>query len=113
MRTLKPAIAALTSTNSRHIGRTRRTIVGSTLTKLRLSLWTKSPLCACCGRFIDYPAGFELDHIVPLANGGTDRVDNMQLLCVWYDVDGSKRGCHIDKTAAEAANGWGGGREKC
>lgn len=38
----------------------------------------------------------ELDHITPVAEGGTDTLDNTQLLC---------RSCHQPKTQAEAARG--------
>lgn len=42
------------------------------------------PACAICGQPIDYrlksphPDSFEADHIVPLALGGTDTLDNKQ-----------------------------------
>lgn len=38
----------------------------------------------------------ELDHVVPVAEGGADTLDNAQLLCV---------SCHQPKTQAEAARG--------
>lgn len=39
-----------------------------------------------------YP-GKDVDHIINLANGGTDTLDNLQLLCDWH---------HKQKTQAEA-----------
>lgn len=42
------------------------------------------PPCALCGQPIDYslhhldPMAFTVDHIVPLAKGGTDTLDNKQ-----------------------------------
>lgn len=49
--------------------------------------------CACCGLVrMDH----EVDHRVPLEQGGTNDDDNLQLLC-----GGSDR-CHAAKTAAEA-----------
>jgi 5-methylcytosine-specific restriction protein A len=38
----------------------------------------------------------ELDHVVPVAEGGMDDIDNVQLLCVV---------CHKPKTQAEAKRG--------
>lgn len=40
-----------------------------------------------------YP-GTEVDHIINLAAGGTDHLDNLQLLCHWH---------HNQKTQAEAS----------
>lgn len=57
-----------------------------------------------CGRVVEYPAGFELDHRLALEHGGTDSEDNWQLLCVRVEyIDGQrvKTGCHVEKTAAE------------
>lgn len=68
----------------------------------RLKLWTTDPCCAKCGRLTDYPRGFELDHKVRLADGGPDTEANLQVLCVWFDDAGLKRGCHAEKTATEA-----------
>lgn len=75
-------------------------ITGWTLQKRRWRMWTKSPCCTICGRLTDWPYGFELDHIVRLDQGGPDVEQNCQVLCVYYDVDGKKRGCHAEKTAA-------------
>ena len=36
--------------------------------------------CAGCGHSFD-PGHFDIDHIVPQAKGGTDHLDNLQLLC--------------------------------
>lgn len=41
-----------------------------------------------------YLPGNQVDHIKNLANGGTDSMDNLQLLCDWH---------HKRKTQAEAA----------
>ena len=40
-----------------------------------------------------YYPGTDVDHIINVANGGTDTLDNLQLLCVWH---------HKQKTQAEA-----------
>jgi 5-methylcytosine-specific restriction endonuclease McrA len=77
-------------------------VTGRALVARRLRLWSKDPHCASCGRLVDYPHGFELDHILPLHLGGTDHDSNCQILCVYTDDLGRKAGCHADKTAAEA-----------
>lgn len=54
---------------------------------------TKPP-CGICGGEIDYtlkspdPGSFEVDHVLPLARGGTDTLDNKQA---------SHRACNRDK----------------
>ena len=42
--------------------------------------------------------GSDVDHIVNVANGGSDHVDNLRLLCDWH---------HKRKTAQEAAKARG------
>lgn len=79
-----------------------RRMTGRKLQDRRLRLWSKDPRCAHCGRLTDYPSGFELDHRISLFQGGEDTDENCQVLCVWYQPDGSKQGCHAAKTAAEA-----------
>ena len=69
----------------------------------RWRLWQANPYCATCGRLLDWPRGFEADHIVGLAEGGEDKDRNLQLLCVWWETDGSKQGCHELKTQADRA----------
>jgi len=51
--------------------------------------------CARCGAD-GADVRLELDHIIPVAEGGTDTLDNAQLLC---------GPCHQPKTQAEAACG--------
>lgn len=58
-----------------------------------------SHTCAGCGSIRN---DHEVDHIVPLEQGGTDEMSNLQLLCAWFDDTGVKRGCHADKSAIEA-----------
>nr|WP_279153317.1 HNH endonuclease signature motif containing protein [Pseudomonas mosselii] len=73
-----------------------RRMTGSRLQSRRLRLWKASPTCAECGRVVAYPHGFELDHQVPLHQGGADTDENCQILCCGPD------GCHMKKTAADA-----------
>ena len=78
-----------------------RRITGTTLQNIRLRIWSANPHCACCGRFVSHPDGYELDHIARLEHGGADADSNRQILCVWYDDQGRKAGCHAEKTAGE------------
>lgn len=64
-------------------------------TARRLRLWTVNPYCAMCGRLTTYPAGFELDHKIPLIKKGPDTDDNLQVLC------NGPTGCHLKKTAED------------
>lgn len=52
-------------------------------------------LCVACGRIAT-----EVDHIVPLCDGGGDTSDNKQALC---------HACHVSKTTDEAKRRGGGG----
>jgi 5-methylcytosine-specific restriction protein A len=60
--------------------------------KLRRLLAAKRPaVCVACG-YAGVSAGMHLDHIVPLARGGTNDPANLQWLCA---------ACHSVKTATE------------
>ena len=48
--------------------------------------------CKCCLKAKKY----DIDHVRPLANGGTNQIDNLQALC---------KACHQDKTANENEQG--------
>lgn len=76
-------------------------IMGDTLQKLRFKFWKASPYCANCGRLVDWPDGFHLDHILPLSQGGGNEETNLQILCSWHDENGVWRGCHAEKTEKE------------
>jgi len=77
-----------------------RRITGRRLQARRLAVWQRDPTCAVCGRVVAYPAGFELDHIVPLFMGGEDVEANCQILCV-DSPDGRYQGCHAKKTRTD------------
>lgn len=70
-------------------------MTGRRLQVRRERVWTNDPACAECGRVTDYPSGFELDHKVPLHQGGADTEANCQVLCSGPD------GCHARKTARD------------
>lgn len=78
---------------------------GRKLQAARLRIWRANPHCARCGRLVDFPGGFELDHIKAVSTA-TDKVDinedaNLQVLCIEVSKGGVKTGCHIDKTAED------------
>ena len=66
---------------------------GHALSKLRERIFRASPLCAHCLTAGRYTPGAELDHVLPLSQGGTDADANLQVLCVE---------CHRIKSAREA-----------
>ncbi|AOZ08158.1 HNH endonuclease [Cupriavidus malaysiensis] len=70
-------------------------MAGRKLQARRLRIWTNDPTCAGCGQVTAFPAGFELDHRVPLSQGGADTDENCQVLCAGPD------GCHAKKTATD------------
>lgn len=81
-----------------------RRVTGRRLQARRLSVWRLDPTCAACGRVVNFPDGFELDHKVPLFMGGEDVEANCQVLCVRFEIiEGRriKKGCHASKTATE------------
>lgn len=85
-----------------------RRITGRRLQARRYAVWLRNPTCAECGRVVPYPSGFELDHKVPLYQGGLDTEENCQVLCVHVEiVDGQrvKTGCHVEKSAADQQQG--------
>lgn len=57
----------------------------------QIKLKKGSKCCKC-----DSCLSLQIDHIVPIAKGGSNEIDNLQLLC---------RACHLQKTTQEAANG--------
>lgn len=82
-----------------------RRVAGRALQAERLNLWlARGQRCEKCGRFVEHPGGYQLDHIVPLALGGSEDPSNKQLLCWWIE-DGEAKGCHVDKTAVDGSHG--------
>lgn len=71
---------------------------GRKLQKERWQFWLDDPHCAKCRRLVDWPHGFELDHITALDQGGSDDRSNKQILCVGSDI---RVGCHELKTKQE------------
>lgn len=109
--TLKPRIATLNTRRTRMAEPTgERTPWGnSTSAPLRLrgrALQARNNrikvrdryMCAGCGRVT---TEVEVDHRIPMSQGGKDNDDNLQLLCV--NSDGT--GCHAAKTKRETRGG--------
>jgi len=61
--------------------RSQQRMTGRRLQARRLRVWSRDPYCAGCGELTRFPDGFQLDHIVALANGGEDTEGNCQVLC--------------------------------
>jgi 5-methylcytosine-specific restriction endonuclease McrA len=65
-------------------------------TQIRATVWARDRAC-CCGPYcIDAPPlrleVAHIDHIVPLAKGGTNHLDNLRTLC---------RRCHVLRAGHE------------
>ncbi|WP_447044267.1 HNH endonuclease [Vreelandella sp. H-I2] len=100
LKTVQPRVSVMTqATRKPHTVADRR-ITGRELQRRRFSMWQASPYCADCGKVVEYPHGFHLDHKTPLEHGGADSEENCQLLCVVIE-DGKDIGCHARKTAKE------------
>jgi 5-methylcytosine-specific restriction protein A len=87
---LAPAVASL-GVARRKLGRLR----GRGLQRRNARLLRAAPLCDACRRVGRVREAVEVDHIMALADGGSDRDEaNLQTLC---------REHHDEKSAAEAA----------
>ncbi|MFC5698894.1 HNH endonuclease [Pseudomonas sp. GCM10022186] len=96
LQTLKPRVGEVKQTRIQPLPTVaERRITGRKLQDRRLKVWARNPHCAECGKLCDFPAGFELDHKIPLFLGGSDTEDNCQVLCSGLD------GCHAKKTASD------------
>lgn len=68
--------------------------------RLRARILSANPLCVHCEREGRVTAATEVDHRVPLAQGGTDDPGNLDPVCAE---------CHARKTASEASDRGRGG----
>ena len=64
-----------------------------TLKERRLIRNQQAKHCNTCPRFLDLRE-FHIDHVIPLADGGSDTFDNKQALCI---------ACHLKKTRTETS----------
>jgi len=102
---LKPRLQAAPARMATAVTASEQRITGRRLQARRLRMWQADPYCACCGTLVSLDGvaapGFEVDHVVPLFEGGADVDGNCQILCTWRDERGRKAGCHAAKTAAD------------
>lgn len=95
---LQPQIKAVRAQVCNVTTSTKRTR-GNTWMAIRHRVLTRDcGLCQVCDKAGRLTLASEVDHIVPLAAGGTDHLGNLQAIC---------SDCHTTKTAAEAKNGSG------
>ncbi len=75
---------------------------GANWRKLRKMVLARDPICedpfGLHEKYNEVVSANEVDHIIPLKNGGTNEMGNLQALC---------RSCHSRKTAVEDGR-WGG-----
>jgi 5-methylcytosine-specific restriction protein A len=87
-------------------------ITGRRLQKMRESLFAREPLCRLCMQQGHTTLATIRDHIVPLAEGGTDDDENIQPICADCDDVKSKaerlRGRGLALPTPAAAGGRGG-----
>jgi 5-methylcytosine-specific restriction protein A len=84
--------------------------------KLRLAVLAREPLCRSCATSGRVTPATELDHIVPVAKGGTDDVLNLQPLCrachetkTLADVGAAPRGCDARGLPSDGRHWWNAG----
>lgn len=81
---------------ARPVGQPDRRQRGRAARRERARILEEEPLCRPCLEADRVSASVEVDHIVPLARGGSEDRDNKQGICI---------PCHRAKTAREAAEG--------
>jgi 5-methylcytosine-specific restriction protein A len=77
--------------NKRDVGR----MTSRPWSRLREQILRRDPLCVACSAQGRIREATEVDHIVPLAKGGTNSPDNLQALCT---------DCHKRKTQVDSGN---------
>lgn len=81
-------------------GTSARTRGRAGVKRRRLLLRLHDGICHVCG----LPGADEVDHVIPLARGGADSIENMRPI--------HAEPCHAEKTKLEAAAGRGGGARR-
>lgn len=103
VQTLKPRIGLLDTRRAQSLfvpreGATQRTR-GNKWMRMRAKWLSKHPLCCMCQAEGYVTAAREVDHVVPLWEGGADDESNFQSLCIEH---------HKAKTSEEAKRRGGG-----
>lgn len=99
---LKPLVQSLNRASSpQRLDQTK----GGQAAQRRARILARDPLCKPCERQGTVRASREVDHRIPLVDGGSDSDENLQGICPE---------CHKAKTAAEVkargGHGWEGSR---
>lgn len=68
------------STHSKRSGKSTKEGAAATFADLHAKLVSQAFCCATCGQSIT-PSNAETDHIIPIADGGSDEPHNIQWLC--------------------------------
>ena len=92
MITLKPRLQTLSTSTARSQTQTVR-IRGNSLYAIKREHFAANPLCVACASVGSTSLAVDLDHIIPLWEGGHEAKANRQGLCTE---------CHKTKTADEA-----------
>lgn len=92
--TLKPRIQVLAPAGRARLPAATVRTRGETWRHIRKAQLQREPLCRCCSAAGRVMLAVEVDHVRPLAEGGTDDPGNLQSLC--HD-------CHVVKTRADIA----------
>lgn len=79
--------------DAQRTGRRSRHYSSAQWQRVRTLVLAAEPLCRICSREGRVVVATVVDHIVPLADGGTDDTDNLQPLC---------KPCHDRKTLRES-----------
>ena len=101
MKTLPARLRTLDIKRAKSLTQVTR-IRGNSLQKIRRDHFRENPLCVQCEKEGRISLATELDHIVPIAHGGSESDSNRQGLC---------RYCHDAKSATEATERTGGGKK--
>lgn len=92
LKTLPPRLAPAPAPRIKTLSRTER-ITGTTLQNIRRRFLRDHPACAMCAADGITRAATEIDHIIPLSDGGPESDGNRQGLCSEH---------HAKKSAEEA-----------
>jgi 5-methylcytosine-specific restriction endonuclease McrA len=81
--------------NKCHKRRVRMELNGGSFTFKEIldMLDSQQKMCACCG--VDIVENYQIDHIMPISKGGSNWIDNIQLLCP--GCNRAKSDMHPDK----------------
>jgi len=100
LQTLQPRVARVNTLRVQPLSTMTQRMTGRRLQERNRNWLTAHPLCVHCKAKGIVRSAREVDHIVPLHQGGRDDETNLQGLCVE---------CHKAKSAQEAADRQGGG----